>query len=610
MVNMCGIFTILNNYSRFANSFINEEFYKGFQRGPDNNKIRKEMMDFILGFHRLSINGIDEISNQPLEIDDIILICNGEIYNYKELYKSMHIVPKTNSDCEVIIHLYKNFGMEQTLRLLDGVFAFVLVDLRISEDSNPALYVARDPFGVRPLYVLKNDEKRGGFTAFASEAKCLTRFQEELNIGLTQQQIVPNVFNKTYKHKLQHFPPGHYAVYEHTSQISSSWKILKMESYHSTGFHNILDQSMHSVENFEQILANIRKYFTNAVHKRCANSDRPVGCLLSGGLDSSLVSAVANKYFIDNFQQPVRTFSIGIKGSKDLLMAKAVATFLGTRHTEVVITEKDFTDNIKNVIYAIESYDTTTIRASIGNYLIGKHIRENTDIVVVLNGDGSDELCGGYLYMHKAPSDLAFETETHSLLSEIHAFDVLRSDKCISSHGLEPRTPFLDRQWVQYYLSIPIHLRNHSNEKHMEKYLLRKAFESEELLPENVLWRSKEAFSDGVSVQERSLFEILQEHIADTKFNYKPTIHHFMPETREQKYYKHIFDKFYPDCECLIPRYWMPKFVEAKDSSARTLDLYSEISNDYSKPTEPKKRSSKISESLESVQKMMEKLTF
>lgn len=587
---MCGIFAILNNNLCFTNKYIEEQFYKGNRRGPDDSKLKIEVLKFRLGFHRLSINGLDNASNQPLEVDDIFLICNGEIYNYKQLYKEMGITPKTNSDCEVIIHLYKNFGMEQTLRMLDGVFAFVLVDLRINIEL-PLLYIARDPFGVRPLYILDTTDKRDGFTAFASEVKCLTNFHQDLNKDIINSSSPKSIFNnvcaKKSKYDLNHFPPGHFAIYEHSVAVLSNWKFHSKNRYHTTGFYNIIGKTNIKFGRFDDILSNIRKYLQNAVYKRCANSDRPVGCLLSGGLDSSLVCALANKYCQENNLPPIKTFSIGIKGSKDLQMAKLVADFLGTNHTEVEITEEDFTNNVETVISAIESYDTTTVRASIGNYLIGKYIRDNTDIIVVLNGDGSDELCGGYLYMHKAPSDLDFDLESHNLLDEIHAFDVLRSDKCISSHGLEPRTPFLDREWVQYYLSIPICIRNHTNNKNMEKYLLRRAFSKENLLPEEVLWRSKEAFSDGVSVQERSLFEILQENIEKIDFKYESKTHNFMPETREQKYYKYIFDKYYPHCENLIPRYWMPKFIDAKDSSARTLDLYDEVSNDSNKSKEP-----------------------
>lgn len=558
---MCGIFTVLNNDSRFSQEILNRSFIQGTSRGPDDSVLHEELLQLILGFHRLSINGLDEKSNQPIQINDIILICNGEIYNHRELRDMENIIPNTNSDCEIIIHLYRKYGIEQCLRLLDGVFAFILLDL--SNNLTPQIIIARDPFGVRPLYQLTNSNGPNEFRAFSSEAKSLTCFHKELGNSYT----------------LSHFPPGHYAIYNNDN-ISNKWKFSMIRQYHTTGFHSILNDVNPITKNLELVHNNIRFYLSNAVFKRCSNSDRPIGCLLSGGLDSSLVSALANEYCMKRGMKPIRTFAIGIKDSNDLLMARQVAEHIKSNHTEVIITEKDFIDNIENVIHAIESYDTTTVRASIGNYLVGKYIRENTDIKVVLNGDGSDELCGGYLYMHEAPSNLAFDHETHNLLDEIHAFDVLRSDKCISSHGLEPRTPFLDREWVQFYLSLPIHLRNHQNGLRMEKYLLRKSFEKSELLPKHILWRSKEAFSDGVSLQQRSLYQIIQDHVETIDFQYEEIPHRFLPSTREQKYYKYLFDKYYPNCEGLIPRYWMPRFIDATDSSARTLSIYNKISNE------------------------------
>ena len=249
---------------------------------------------------------------------------------------------------------------------------------------------------------------------------------------------------------------------------------------------------------------------------------------------------------------------------------------------------------IPKVIYAIESYDVTTVRASIGNYLLGKYISKNSKAKVILNGDGSDEVCGGYLYMNKCPDDINFDKETRRLLKDIHLFDVLRSDKSISSHGLEPRTPFLDKSFVNNYLSISPTIRNHNNEKNIEKYILRTSFsktnfenfEGKQLLPDEVLWRKKEAFSDGVTCKGRSLYQILQEHIAfqlnmrnmesiydvdqiDTSILiYTPNIEF------EKYYYKQIFLDFFPNCETVVPYYWMPKYTDATDPSARTLDIY------------------------------------
>jgi len=275
--------------------------------------------------------------------------------------------------------------------------------------------------------------------------------------------------------------------------------------------------------------------------------------------------------------------------SEDLKYARIVADHLGTHHTEVIITEDDFFNAIPEVIEAIESYDTTSVRASIGNYLIGKYIAEHSSAKVIFNGDGADELCGGYLYMHNTPDAVEFDKETKRLLSDIYLFDVLRSDKSISSNGLEPRTPFLDKTFVQYYLSLPADIRFHSGHSQCEKHLLRTAFSqmyhadsSKPFLPAEILWRRKEAFSDGVSGVSRSLYTILQEKIAtiggiDSEYNiYKDKGRdiHLPPKTLEQYYYRRIFDALYPSTEKIVPYFWMPKYTNADDPSARTLNLY------------------------------------
>ena len=232
---------------------------------------------------------------------------------------------------------------------------------------------------------------------------------------------------------------------------------------------------------------------------------------------------------------------------------------------------------IPEVIKSIESYDTTTIRASIGNYLIGKYISKHSDAKVILNGDGSDELFGGYLYMNKCPNDIEFDKETRRLLKDIYLFDVLRSDKSISSNGLEPRTPFLDITFVNYILSIPAYFRNHTNLNQCEKYLLRQSFtkmyftnyNGKQILPNEILWRKKEAFSDGVSSKGRSLFTILQELISSICGDKRePSIE------LEKMYYKEIFDKEFPNCSHILPYFWMPKYIKATDPSARTLEVY------------------------------------
>jgi asparagine synthase (glutamine-hydrolysing) len=246
-----------------------------------------------------------------------------------------------------------------------------------------------------------------------------------------------------------------------------------------------------------------------------------------------------------------------------------VASYLGTNHTEIILSEADFINAIPEVICAIESYDTTTVRASIGNYKLGEYISKHSEAKVIFNGDGSDELCGGYLYMENCPDCIEFDKETNRLLDEIYMFDVLRSDKCISSHGLEPRTPFLDKSWTQFYLSIPANLRM-PNAGECTKYLLRQAFYTEEnkILPDEILWRKKEAFSDGVSKLSKSLYEIIQESDIISSIIGGDT-----PLDKEKIYYRAVFDTYYPNSD-ILPHLWMPKYTNATDASARTLPNY------------------------------------
>lgn len=544
---MCGIFALLNTVSPVTSSkeTIQKQFDKCKGRGPENSQLIDCPLNVKLGFHRLAINGLDNDSNQPFNIDGCYLICNGEIYNYKELFQQMDIKPQTHSDCEVIIHLYRKYGIQQTLTMLDGVFAFVLYDT-----FNARIFVARDPFGVRPLYTFMSSSL--GLQGFASELKCLVHF------------------NNNYNGSLTHFQPGTYTEYEfHThylwnpvSKISVPYFIPTFAFKGYVGCKESVDEL-----NTQKYLDNIRVFLYEAVSKRCTTTERPIACLLSGGLDSSLIAALVNQCIGDN--KPLHTFSIGLPGSEDLACAQIVAKHLGSIHTEVVVSEQDMFDAIPEVIKAIESYDTTTVRASIGNYLLGKYIAANSDAKVIFNGDGSDELFGGYLYMNKCPDSIEFDKETRRLLQDIHAFDVLRSDKCISTHGLEPRTPFLDRSFVNTVLAIPTDIRNHVAQNKMEKYLLREAFTH--LLPPDILWRRKEAFSDGVSCKGRSLYTILQENIAlHYNWSLNPSI------DLEKRYYRDIFDAEFPECRHIVPYAWMPKFVksESNDPSARTLPIY------------------------------------
>ena len=563
---MCGIFLLLNHSLDSSDSLnstnqyneVNNLFMKGRNRGPENSKLEIVDNNTIFGFHRLAINGLDDESNQPLRINDCILICNGEIYNYKNLYDIIKVNPSTNSDCEIIIHMYLKYGIDQTLIMLDGVFAFALYDTK-----KDLLFVARDPYGVRSLFIhtYVNDKNIPEYS-FSSDLKCLSHKNSD----------------KTCFSHISQFEPG--CVYKFGRNINGVWGFnYKIKQYHICNFsYNVLN---YNLTNKEMFLPNISKYLETAVMKRCVTTERPVACLLSGGLDSSLITALVTNYIQQHeLQNTLETFSIGLKGAPDLKYAKIVADYLGTKHTEVIVTEEQMFQAIPEVIYAVETYDVTTIRASIGNYLVAKYISQNSDAKVIFNGDGSDELFGGYLYMKKCPDDIEFDIETRRLLENICYYDVLRSDKSISSNGLEPRTPFLDKTFVNYVLSIPNHIRNHNNLDVCEKYLLREAFDSEifsnykenPLLPYEILWRSKEAFSDGVSSSSLSLFEILQNKISQhlNSDSFPPNI------ATEKHYYKTIFDEHFPDCDNIIPGYWMPKYTDSvsNDPSARTLQHY------------------------------------
>jgi len=602
---MCGIFALLNNHQTFKHDDIQHAFNKGDRRGPDMSALSKagDLLD--IGFHRLSINGLDSKSHQPILIDNILLICNGEIYNFRELFSQLNIEPQTNSDCEIIIHLYKRYGIEYTLSLLDGVFGFVLYD-RSGTDTGPFIHVARDPYGVRPVYELSSPDEYvniddnnenvrkiyDNIIGFSSELKVLQCF---INPDETTyySSYRPNSLSPFLKEdltghtqsklKIKQFKPGTFSSYKKDSMACSTWECIeKNKIYHLPFASSQIYRTDITADEETVYKQNVWNALERAVYKRVVGTtDRPIACLLSGGLDSSLITSLVNKYY----DKQLETYSIGMDGSDDLINARKVALHLNTKHTEIILTPDEFWDAIPEVIESIESYDTTTIRASVGNYLIGKYIRKHSDAKVIFNGDGSDEVAGGYLYFLKAPDAYEFDKECRRLLNDIHTFDVLRSDKSISSHGLEPRTPFLDKSFVEMYLNIPLKLRcpiyDKSSPK-MEKYFLRDIVETfaPELLPKKILWRTKEAFSDGVSGNAGSWFEIIREKVKNVELNrdvLEPEIN--PPKTEEQEYYRSIFDKHYPMSADILPYFWMPKYVNATDSSARTLDVYNNNNN-------------------------------
>lgn len=532
---MCGIFFIKKN-DNISKEKVEKEFNKSKNRGgiPPDDVQFYEMGNYYLGFHRLSINGLDNNSNQPFYKNGIYVICNGEIYNHKELYSKLGIKQLTNSDCEIIIDLYLLYSINYFINILDGVFSFIIYDSR-----KDCVLVGRDPFGIRPMFCDIN------YNLFSSELKQIS--------NLTDENIIQ-------------FPAGHYLIIDNFNNVKNLYR-----------FHTLYDtnlaycpqynsyNSYNNVKNFYCSI--IRNSLILAVKKRLL-SDRPIACLLSGGLDSSLITSIVVKLMKNITSNKIETYAIGLPGSPDLKYARKVADYLETDHKEILLTENEFFDAIPEVIEKIESYDTTTVRASVGNYLIAKYISQNSKAKVIFNGDGSDELTGGYLYFHKAPSRLSFDNEVKNLLNNIHYFDVLRSDRCISSCGLEPRTPFLDKSFVNIYLSIPDEYRI-LDSNHIEKKLLRDSFT--DFLPQEILYRKKEAFSDGVSAEKNSWYSIIQNKLNTYHAKNKYENFHNIPTTKEQMYYRDIFEKLYPNRSNVIPYFWMPKWCNTNDPSARTI---------------------------------------
>lgn len=519
-------------------------------RGPEGTG-HLHMGEFgTLGFTRLAINGLNSAGMQPMERPDVKWVCNGEIYNWLELTIRHGLGNPSGSDCHILGELYRKLrGQDVSIggffRALDGVFATVMVDL-----NQKQVIIGRDPFGVRPLY--RGSCRVTGVPVFASEIKALLPLCDD---------AMP-------------FPPGHYQTIAFGIGLNGNFLEMQPRPFH---IPSIVKQP----RSLDSCLLAVRESLTEAVEKRVRNTEREIGCLLSGGLDSSLIAALVQAE-LQKSNRVLKTFSIGIAGSSDLEYARKVASWIHSDHTEVVVTAEEMFDAVPAVIRAIESHDTTTVRASVPNTLLAKHIRETTECKVIFNGDGSDEVWGSYLYFYNAPSNEAYEEESLRLLNDIHMFDVLRSDRSISSNGLEPRTPYLDKQFVATVLSLPTEYRRPTREGFVEKWCLRKAFEADKLLPPEVLWRRKEAFSDGVS-GERSWYDIARE-LAGKKMGDNWNEDYIYPSTAtvEQAYYFKMY------CEALgsytistnVPYYWMPRWTPgATDPSARTLEIYRQMPN-------------------------------
>jgi asparagine synthase (glutamine-hydrolysing) len=572
---MCGIFYYENRLTKYLDmkklKRLQETFYKSSHRGPDNSiflheKVADQFSHRCFGFHRLSINGLSSIGNQPLKLKNCTLICNGEIYNYKELIIEFNLEEEYNkggSDCEIVIHLFRKIGMKEALKRLDGVFALTLVD----HDTN-AVYVARDPFGIRSLFY-------GSEFGFAADITVSSEIKS---------------MDHCLGHYINQFPSGCYGVYQlgyltihpYYSALHSATRpdpILEQYVPYNYVFNTVEDSE-------ENICANIKTLLESAVEKRLMSERGAVGCLLSGGLDSTLVTAIMCK-FMD--PSKLNTYSIGLKGSVDLMWARRAANYLGTRHHEVCLSEQEFLDAIEDTVYQIESYDTTSVRASLPNFLISKYISQHSDDVVIFCGDMSDEIFGSYRGFTKAPSDEDFKRENERMIRDVRYFDLLRSDKTISGAGLEARVPFADKAFLKYAMEIPPRYKRFDDER-IEKYLLRKAFDGQDYLPDDLLWRRKEAFSDGVSGSSgRTWVQMIKEHVetrvTDVEYDaYVKTISELkntamnennLPYDKESFYYRKIFENFFHEkSDNAIPYYWRHPFCSNVDPSARLLEFY------------------------------------
>jgi asparagine synthase (glutamine-hydrolysing) len=596
---MCGIWGILSNEEIKQNTnILFNKFYSIKARGPDRSVFITNP-NYIVGFHRLSIMDTSIQGDQPFSISyyydndkgekmlrTVYVICNGEIYNYQSLKDNKELVEfcnkinyhyKSHSDCEVLLPLflmtikendYKTnpdifeFGIREMLIKLNGEFAFACYDIHTNLGSQETFYnlwTGRDRFGIRPLFYTNLGNKT---IAFGSEMKSL--------IGIEG-------YNKVEVHD----PRSWY--YWGGSTLSDNLKMISKLYYVVGNLPMVLKPDLDDVYRMTRTL------LTNSVKARLS-SDREIGCLLSGGLDSSLVASIAARE-LEKEGKKLRTFSIGMEGSPDAYYARIVAEHINSIHTNIEIPQEEWVSAIEEVIRISETYDITTIRATTGQYLVSKWIAQNTNIKVLLIGDGSDEATGGYLYFHKAPSALALHFECKRLLHYIHYFDVLRADRGVSSNGLEARVPYLDHEFINFYFQVEPALRMPTAHKtsdgktHIyEKYLLRKSFEKTKHLPECVLWRKKEAFSDGVSSESKSWYQIIQdqieekmsdEYFEEAKKKYEGFV---VPHTKEALYFHEVFDKYYPKQNHILPYYWLPQWMgDVKDPSARTLKIYKEV---------------------------------
>ena len=496
-------------------------------RGPDMERIER-VGDSLLCFERLSIMGLGDSGMQPFFLHGNSVVCNGELYGFRkeraELKKEGYSF-QSDSDCEIILPMYEKYGCGMFSHL-DAEFALVIYDGR-----KKSLIAARDPIGIRPLFY---GYDKIGSIMFASEAKNL--------VGLTDE--------------IKPFPPGHFYA---DGMFTCYCDLSKRQKYVTS--------------DVEEACKKIHDKLVAGVEKRL-DADAPIGFLLSGGLDSSLVCAISQKLL----KKPIRTFAIGMnEDAIDLKYARETADYIGSEHTEVIIDKKTVISSLEEVIAALGTFDITTIRASMGMYLCCKAIREQTDVRVLLTGEISDEIFG-YKYTDYAPDSESFQAEAEKRLRELYMYDVLRADRCISVHSMEARVPFGDLDFVSYVMAIDPEIK--MNKYNKGKYLLRHAFRDDDLLPYDILFREKAAFSDAVG---HSMVDYIKEY-ADSLYTDEEFLtgckeySYIPPFTKESLLYRQLFEKYYPGQAQMIQAFWMPNKAwencDVDDPSARVLKNY------------------------------------
>jgi asparagine synthase (glutamine-hydrolysing) len=582
------IIYMLNNHipnTWLADGVLQEKLYNATMkiqhRGPDNTHFVRIDPFVTFGFHRLSIQGIDSISNQPMTLvhENIYLICNGEIYNCEELCRKYNILRTSRSDCEVILHMYEKFGIDQTVKELDGEFAFCLYD-----QSRELFFVARDHLGIRPLFIGEE------VAEIKSESESKSESDQLQNVMFcSEAKGLMGIAKNIHQYK-----PGQYTIYDFYQNNKNLPRTIVYYSF----IYEIDTQK----QDRALICKQFRELLLTSVHDRMV-SDRPIGCFLSGGLDSSLVTSIVH------MENPnIHTFTIGLKDSVDILAARKVVKYLNLKHHhEVTFTVDQGIAALPHVIRALESYDITTIRASTGQYILSHYIRNNTDIRVLLNGECIDEYSPGYFCFKFLKTDDEVQAECARMLSELHMYDLLRTDRTTASAGLETRCPFAAKALIDFMMSVPLKFRRfgEGTDNSLEKMLIRDAFNvhpsygesimgesvyaERRYLPDEILYRKKHAFSDGVSSANESWYPSVEAHarktITEEKYAARGTRWTYnTPNSYEGYYYRDLFEQIYPEKECekLISALWIPKIIDKKtgefitDPSATILDGFTQ----------------------------------